>query len=86
MCKTSITGLTLAVLFFSLPAAAGDDKSPNFTPRQMAHCMMARVKVSPTETYKAAFKACRAQFESASGETGTQTAMNNANSANSPKQ
>jgi hypothetical protein len=69
MNKLSIAVLTIAVLF-ALPAIAGDDRSPNYTPRQLAHCVMARAKASPNESYKVAFKACREQLD-------TQTAMNN---------
>jgi hypothetical protein len=69
MKKLSIAVLTIAVLF-ALPAIAGDDRSPNYTPRQLAHCVMARTKASPNESYKVAFKACREQLD-------TQTAMNN---------
>ena len=68
MKKSSIVVLTIAVLF-ALPAIAGDDRSPNYTPRQLAHCVMARAKASPNESYKVAFKACREQLD-------TQTAMN----------
>jgi hypothetical protein len=82
MSKISIAALTIAVMF-SLSAAAGDDiTSPNFTPRQMAHCVMHRVKDSPSESYKAAIKACKAEFDAAaSNERDAQTAMNTANAA-----
>jgi hypothetical protein len=69
MNKLSIAVLTVAALF-ALPAIAGDDRSPSYTPRQLAHCVMARAKASPNESYKVAFKACREQLD-------TQTAMNN---------
>jgi hypothetical protein len=68
MKKLSIAVLTIAVLF-ALPAIAGDDRGPNYTPRQLAHCVMARAKASPNESYKVAFKACREQLD-------TRTAMN----------
>ena len=83
MSNIPYTALGLALLM-AVPAMADETKASNPTPRQMAHCMMARVKVTPTETYKTAFKACRAQFESVPAETGTQTAMNNTDPA-SPK-
>jgi hypothetical protein len=69
MNKLSIAVLTITVLF-ALPAIAGDVRSPSYTPRQLAHCVMARAKASPSESYKVAFKACREQLD-------TQTAMNN---------
>jgi hypothetical protein len=68
MNKLSIAVLTIAVLF-ALPAIAGGERGPNYTPRQLAHCVMARAKASPNESYKVAFKACREQLD-------TQTAMN----------
>jgi ABC-type transporter MlaC component len=81
MSKISIAALTIAVMF-SLSAAAGDAANPNFTPRQMAHCVMHRVKDSPSESYKAAIRACKEEFDSAaSNERDAQTAMNNANAA-----
>jgi hypothetical protein len=85
MSKISIAALMIAVMF-SLSAAAGDARSPNFTPRQMAHCVMHRVKDSPSESYKAAIKACKEEFDSAaSNGRDAQTAMNNADPAGSAK-
>jgi hypothetical protein len=76
MSNISWTALTLSLLV-TLPAAADDSKSANPTSRQMAHCVMARVKTTPSESYKVAFKACRDQF-GAANDARTQTAMNNA--------
>jgi hypothetical protein len=80
------TVLVLALLV-SWPAVADETRSAGPTPRQMAHCMMARVKVSPNESYKTAFKACREQFESTSGESSRTdvNAMNNVDAASNPK-
>lgn len=72
MRKVSIAFLIVAGLF-ALPAVAGDDRSPGYTPRQLAHCVMDRAKASPKESYKVAFKLCRDQLEA---ESKTQTAMN----------
>jgi hypothetical protein len=83
MSKWPRTALAAALLV-SLPAAAGDNGSPNFTPRQMAHCVMHRVKDSPSESYKSAFRACKDQF-GATASKETQTAMNNADSAGAAK-
>ncbi len=63
MKKPCIAVLTIAVLF-ALPVVAGDDTTPSYTPRQLAHCVMARAKASPNESYKVAFKVCRQQLES----------------------
>ena len=52
-------------LVASAPALAGDLTSPPFTPRQMAHCMMKRLRANTTESYREAFKTCKGQFESA---------------------
>ena len=79
--------ITLVVgLLISVPAAADDSKNTAPTARQMAHCMMARVKTPPHESYRTAFKACKEQFESASGEIQPPVnAMNNVDAADSPK-
>lgn len=45
------------------PAFAGDLNSPAFTPRQIAHCMMKRLRANTSESYRDAFKACKGQFE-----------------------
>jgi hypothetical protein len=71
----SIAALVIGVLV-ALPAVAGDEHDQNFTPRQMAHCVMHRVKDAPGESYKTAIKACKNQFDAAaSSEKLTQTAM-----------
>jgi hypothetical protein len=51
-------------LVASAPAFAGDLKSPAFTPRQLAHCMMKRARANSAESYRDAYKACKDQFES----------------------
>jgi hypothetical protein len=88
MSKVSIVVLTVALLF-ALPAVAGDDRGPdrgpNYTPRQLAHCVMARAKVSPNESYKVAFKVCRQQLETVASDAKTQTVMDNVDTANEAK-
>ena len=87
MSNIPYTTLVLALLL-SATAAADDAKTSSPTTRQMAHCMMARVKASPSESYKTAYKVCREQFESASREPPAPTAvnaMNNTDAAESPK-
>lgn len=59
----------------SAPAVAGDLYSPAFTPRQMAHCMMKRVRANTTESYRDAFKACKDQFYSARSDRPTDPAL-----------
>jgi hypothetical protein len=77
----------VAAMLISVPAAADEAKSSSPTPRQMAHCMMARVKVERNENYKTAFKACREQLESVSSETRppAMNAMNNVEDAENSK-
>jgi hypothetical protein len=57
------------------PALAGDSNSPAFTPRQMAHCMMKRLRAKTAESYRDAFKACKSQFDSELSERPTDAAM-----------
>jgi hypothetical protein len=61
-------------LAISAPAIAGDSNNLSGTPREMAHCMMKRLKANNSETYRAAFKACKDQFDAAQAGQ-TETAM-----------
>jgi hypothetical protein len=74
----------VAAMSISVPAAADQTKSSSPTPRQLAHCMMARVKVERNQNYKTAFKACREQLETTSSETrgAAVNAMNNVDTEN----
>ena len=68
--------LFLSCVLMALPAVAGDDHGQNFTQRQMAHCVMHRVKDAPNESYKTAIKACKDQLDAAASNGKlTQTAM-----------
>jgi hypothetical protein len=69
----------------SAPAFAGDLNSPAVTPRQMAHCMMKRVRTNATESYRDAFKACKSQFDSVRSERPADTAMAVATLPENPK-
>jgi hypothetical protein len=51
-------------LMNSAPAFAGDFNS-SATPRQLAHCVVQRVRANATESYRDAFKACKSEFDSA---------------------
>jgi hypothetical protein len=66
MNKASTAGvaisLGLILSTFTLPAYAADDSSSAVTPRQVAHCMLKRMKASQTESYREAFKACKDQL------------------------
>jgi hypothetical protein len=60
-------------LVASAPAFAGDSKSPAFTPRQLAHCMMKRARANSAESYRDAYRACKDQFESAQSDRAADT-------------
>jgi len=70
----------------SAPAFGGDLNSPAFTPRQMAHCMMKRVRANTAEPYRDAYKACKNQFEAAQSDRVADTAMSAATLPENPKQ
>jgi hypothetical protein len=71
----------------SAPAFAGDLKSPAFTPRQLAHCVMKRVRANSAESYRDAYKACKDQFESAPSDRPADATMTAATlPAEGPKQ
>jgi hypothetical protein len=84
MSNVPYTALLLTLLI-SAAAAADENKNSTPTARQMAHCMMARVKASPKESYKTAFKVCREQFESMAAEPPAPAAVNAMNNAESAK-
>jgi hypothetical protein len=46
-------------LISSAPALAGDLLYSAATPRQLAHCMVKRLRANNTESYRDALKACR---------------------------
>ena len=73
-------------LVTSAPALAVDLKSLAFTPREMAHCMMKRVRSNTAESYRDAFKACKNQFESVRSERTTETAVTAATQPENLKQ
>jgi hypothetical protein len=84
MSNIPYTTLLLALLI-STAAAADDTKNSSPTARQMAHCMLARVRASPKESYKTAFKVCREQFESMAEEAPAPSAVNAMNNADAAK-
>jgi hypothetical protein len=62
-------------LAIAAPAIAGDSNTLPATPREMAHCVLKRVKANNSESYREAFKACKVQFEAARADQSTETAM-----------
>jgi hypothetical protein len=77
--------LVAVSLVASVPVFADDIKSAA-TPRELAHCMMKRLRANTSESYRGAFKACREQFDSARSDRPTDTAMNAATLPENPKQ
>ncbi len=73
-------------LLASAPVLAEDSSSPAFTPRQMVHCMMKRLRANTAESYRSAFKACKTQFDSARSDRPTDVAMTAATQPEHPKQ
>jgi hypothetical protein len=70
------SSMAIAVsLAISAPALAGDSNTLSATPREMAHCMMKRLKANNSESYRAAFKACKEQFDTTQAERSPETAM-----------
>jgi len=77
-----VTAISLAI---AAPAFAGDPNSPAYTPRQLAHCMMKRVRANGAESYRDAYKACKDRFQSAQSDHAADTAVTAATLAESPK-
>lgn len=72
-------------LVASSPALAGDLNSRAFTPRQIAHCMMKRLRADTAESYRDAFKTCKSQFESVRADPPADTATTAAALPENPK-
>lgn len=73
-------------LVSSAPLFAGDSSSPAFTPRQMAHCVMKRVRANTAETFRVAFKACKSEFEAERSDRPADAAVTAAALPEKPKQ
>lgn len=72
--RLSIISATSALLIST--SALGDElKTASFTPREMAHCMMKRLRAHNSESYRDAYKTCKQQFDSAEADRATETAM-----------
>src|ERR1700729_1975437 len=78
--------LVAVSLVASMPAFPEEMKSSAVTPRELAHCMMKRVRANTSESYRAAYKACREQFDAPRYDRPADTAMNAAALPESPKQ
>jgi hypothetical protein len=87
MNRTALSALVVS-LAAALPAVADDVKDSALTPRQIAHCVLSRVRASQSESYRDAFKACKHQLETAKGKLASPvpaTAMNTAGATEVPK-
>lgn len=70
----------------SAPAFADESSSPAYTPRQMAHCVMKRVRANTAETFRFAFKACKTEFEAVRSDRPPDAAVTAAALPEKPKQ
>jgi hypothetical protein len=64
-----------AVALLISTTAVSEDLKASFTPREMAHCMMKRLRAHNNESYRDAYKTCKQQFDSAEADRATETAM-----------
>lgn len=78
--------LVAVSLVASVPAFADDLKSPAATPRELAHCVMKRLRANTTESYRGAFKACKSEFESVRSERPAADPVTAATLPENPKQ
>jgi hypothetical protein len=65
------------------PAMAQEPRDSAATPRQVAHCMMKRLRADRGESYRDAFKVCRQEL-AAEADRNADTAMNTSDSAAVP--
>lgn len=70
----------IASLGFAFLASASDLGA--VTPRQVAHCMLARMKANQRESYLEAFKVCQEQLDARRRDVETTTEMNSAMARN----
>jgi hypothetical protein len=73
----------VSALAVTQPAAANDKNS--IDPREVAHCMVSRMKANRGESYREAFKVCKQQLDPSNREANGTTAMNTANVPEQPK-
>lgn len=62
-------------LITGAPVFAEELKSPAFTPREMAHCVMQRLRANAAESYRGAFKACKQEFAAVRSDRAPDTAI-----------
>jgi hypothetical protein len=72
-------------LLLTTPALAQEPKDSAATPRQVAHCMMKRLRADRSESYRDAFKACKQEL-TAEADSNADTAMNTSDGAVPTKQ
>jgi len=84
--STAAVAISLGLILstYTLPAYAAEDSGSAVTPRQLAHCMLKRMRASQTESYREAFRACKDQLDLTRADIAT--AMNAALAPAVPKQ
>jgi hypothetical protein len=76
MTRRQLSYAALVIAVFTTPAIGDEQpKDSAATPRQVAHCMMKRLREAPSESYRDAFKICREQFDSARRDPPNDTAI-----------
>jgi hypothetical protein len=69
-----------AIPLAATPALAQEPRDSAATPRQVAHCMMKRLRADRGESYRDAFKVCKQQL-AAEPDRNADTAMNSSDGA-----
>lgn len=80
-----LSTVVAVLVIFTLPAHAGENKSSSVTPRRVAHCMVERMKASPRESYRDAFKECKTRLEASQRDRMPESAVNSVNASELPK-
>ena len=77
----------MAFMLAATPALSGEpkDSANAATPRQVAHCMMKRLRADRSESYRDAFKTCKQEL-TAESDRNAATAMNSSDEAATTKQ
>ena len=65
----------IALMLAATPALGGEPKEAAATPRQVAHCMMKRLRADRSESYRDAFKTCKQEL-AVESDRNAATAMN----------
>jgi hypothetical protein len=76
----------IALMLASAPAFSSEpnDSAAAATPRQVAHCMMKRLRADRSESYRDAFRTCKQELAAPNSDLAT--AMNSSSDAAAMKQ